>query len=113
MMKWTIEYYSKKVQDWINTMPVGMRAAYARITELLIEFGMDLRLPHSRAMGEGLFELRPKGKEGAVRIFYCVLLGRRIVILHGFVKKTQETPRKELETAMRRMREVKYGQAKK
>jgi phage-related protein len=112
-MKWTIEYYSKKVQDWISAMPVGMRASYARLAELLTEFGMDLRLPHSRAMGDGLFELRPKSKEGAARIFYCVLIGRRIIVLHGFIKKTQETPRKELETAIRRMKEVKHDQAKK
>lgn len=93
-------------------MPVGIRAAYARLTDLLEEFGMDLRLPHSRAMGEGLFELRPKGKEGIARVFYCTLIGKRIVILHGFIKKTQETPRKELEIAIQRMKEVKHEQKK-
>ncbi|MCW5588485.1 MAG: type II toxin-antitoxin system RelE/ParE family toxin [Legionellales bacterium] len=94
-------------------MPIGIRAAYAKLTDLLAEFGMDLRLPHSKAMGDGLFELRPKGKEGIARIFYCTLLGKRIVILHGFVKKTQETPRKELNIAIRRMKEVKNEQRKK
>lgn len=111
-MKWTIEYYSESVQDWINKMPVSTRAAYARLTELLTEFGVDLRLPHSRAMGKGLFELRLKGKEGIVRVFYCTLIGKRIVILHGFFKKTQETPRKELTMAMQRMGEVKDAQKK-
>jgi phage-related protein len=72
-----------------------------------------LRLPHSRAMGNGLFELRPKGKEGIARIFYCTLVGKRIVILHGFIKKTQETPRKELDIALKRMNEVKDEQRKK
>lgn len=112
-MKWKIEYYNQNVQDWIEKMPVGIRAAYAKLTGLLVEFGMDLRLPHSRAMGDGLFELRPKGKEGIARVFYCTLVERRIVVLHGFVKKTQETPRKELDIAIRRMKEVKNEQRKK
>jgi phage-related protein len=111
-MKWTIEYYSKNVQSWISKLPINIRAAYAKLTELLTEFGMDLRLPYSRAMGDGLFELRPRGKEGIARVFYCTLVGRRIVVLHGFIKKTQETPRKELEIAIRRMKEVKNAQSK-
>ena len=112
-MKWTIEYYSQTVQDWVGKMPIGIRAAYAKLTGLLAEFGMDLRLPHSRAMGDGLFELRPKGKEGIARVFYCTLVGKRIMVLHGFIKKTQETPRKELDIAIRRMKEVKNEQRKK
>ena len=112
-MKWTIEYYSQNVQDWVGKMPIGIRAAYAKLTGLLVEFGMDLRLPHSKAMGDGLFELRPKGKEGVARVFYCTLVGKRIVVLHGFIKKTQETPRKELDIAIRRMKEVKNEQRKK
>ena len=111
-MKWTIEYYSQNVQDWVERMPVGIRAAYAKLTGLLAEFGVDLRLPHSKAMGDGLFELRPKGKEGIARVFYSMLVGKRIVVLHGFIKKTQETPRKELEIAIRRMKEVKNEQKK-
>lgn len=88
-------------------MPIGIKAAYARLALLLTEFGIELRLPHSRPMGAGLFELRPKGKEGIARVFYCMLVEKRIVILHGFIKKTEETPRKELEIAIKRMKEVK------
>lgn len=58
-------------------------------------------------MGDGLFELRPKGSEGIARVFYCMLIGKRIMILHGFIKKTQKTPPKELAVAKRRMKEVK------
>lgn len=71
------------------------------------EHGADLRLPHSRAMGEGLFELRCKGAEGIGRVFYCTMVGRQIVILHSFIKKTQETPDRELNTAHKRLKEVK------
>ncbi len=73
-MGWRIEYYSQNVQDWVGKMPIGIRAAYAKLAGLLTEFGMDLRLPHSRAMGDGVFELRPKGKEGITRVFYPYFL---------------------------------------
>jgi len=58
-MRWTIDYSSEAVRLNIEALPVGIRAAYARLTELLEEFGLDLRLPHARPMGKGLYELRP------------------------------------------------------
>lgn len=70
-------------------------------------YGPNLGMPHTRAMGEGLFELRLKAAEGIARVFYCTLIGRKIVTLHQFVKKSEKTPRKELEIARRRMKETK------
>jgi len=72
----------------------------------MIEFGSNLGMPHTQAMSDGLFELRLKSKEGLARVFYCTLVGRRIVMLHSFIKKSQKTPAKELELARRRMKEV-------
>ena len=77
---------------------------------LVEEHGADLRLPHSRAMGDGLFELRCKGAEGIGRALYCTVIGREIVILHSFIKKTQETPDRELKTARKRLKEVKHAE---
>ena len=77
---------------------------------LVEEHGADLRLPHSRAMGDGLFELRCKGAEGIGRAFYCTVVGHEIVILHSFIKKTQETPDRELITARKRLKEVKHAE---
>jgi phage-related protein len=105
-MPWTIDYYSEDVRLEIDALPVGIRASYARLTELLEEFGLELRMPHSRAMGGGLFELRPRGREGIARVFYCTKVGRKIIILHSFIKKTNETPKRELDIARRRRREV-------
>ena len=68
-------------------------------------YGADLRMPHSKSMGSGLFELRPKGPEGIARVFYCMQLGKTIVVLHSFVKKTQETPTKEIRLARERAKE--------
>jgi phage-related protein len=58
-------------------------------------------------MGGGLFELRLKSVEGIARVFFCTLVGQRIVMLHSFIKKTQKTPAKELNVAQNRMKEVK------
>jgi len=73
-------------------------------------YGPNLGMPHTRAMGEGLFELRLKAAEGIARVFYCTLIGQRIVMLHQFIKKSEKTPRKELEIARRRMKEAKDAQ---
>lgn len=104
---WTIEYYSEKVQQEIRELPKDLRARYAQYTATMVEEGANLGMPHSRAMGDSLFELRLKGKEGIGRVFYCTVVGRRIIMLHSFVKKTQKTPHRELEIARRRMKEIK------
>ena len=69
----------------------------------------DLGMPHTRAMGDGLFELRLKAGEGIAPIFYCTRVGRRIVMLHQFNKKTEKTPAKELLAARTRMKELVNG----
>ncbi|MER2474215.1 type II toxin-antitoxin system RelE/ParE family toxin [Photorhabdus laumondii] len=71
------------------------------------EHGANLGEPHTEAFGNGLFELRLKGAEGIARVFYCTMIGHRIVMLHSFVKKTQKTPLKERRKAEIRMKEVK------
>lgn len=70
-------------------------------------FGPDLGMPHTRAMGDGLYELRLKAAEGISRVFYCTMVGKKIMVLHQFIKKTDKTPNRELELARRRMKEVK------
>lgn len=106
-MPYVVEYFNQRVMDEIESWPVGILADYARLVELLLEFGPALRMPHSRALGSGLFELRPRGPEGMGRVLYCYASGRRIVMLHAFVKKTRATPVHGLETARRRMKLVR------
>ena len=60
-------------------------------------------------LGEGLFELRPRGRSGIGRAFYCFLLGQRVVVVHAFIKKTQESPDKELKLARKRVKELQHG----
>ena len=88
-------------------MSAGYLGRYLRYSDRMEVFGPDLGMPHTRAIGEGLFELRLKATEGIARIFYCTMVGKKIVMLHQFIKKTDKTPTREIETARRRMREVK------
>ena len=108
-MAYSVEYFHSRVRDEIESWPVGILADYAWLVELLMEFGPDLGMPHSRAMGGGLFELRPRGREGIGRALYCYVTGRRVVILHAAVKKTRATPQRDLSIARKRMKEVCDG----
>ncbi len=108
-MAFQIDYFHQRVLAEIESWPVDVLAEYARLIELLTQHGPSLRLPHSKPFGEGLFELRPRGRSGIGRAFYCFALGKRIVVLHAFIKKTQETPDKELKLARKRMKELQYG----
>ncbi len=85
-----------------------MAARYVVLTRRMLAVGPHLGEPHTKAMGEGLFELRLKGADGIARIFYCTLIGKRIVMLHSFIKKTERTPARELAVARHRMKEIKH-----
>ena len=104
-MDWTIAYYSEIVEADVLALPAGLLARYLRYADRMEVYGPDLGMPHTRAMSMGLFELRLKSREGIGRVFYCTLVGRKIVMLHQFVKKTDKTPPKELALARKRMKE--------
>lgn len=108
-MAFEIEYFHERVLEEIESWPVDVLADYARLIELLAKHGPSLRLPHSRAFGDGLFELRPRGRSGIGRAIYCFMLGRRVVVLHAFIKKSQETPDRELRLARKRRKELQDG----
>ena len=107
-MNWQIAYYSDTLFDWIDRMPVSIRASYAHITKRMLAYGPNLGMPYTRAMGNGLFEIRAHAREGIGRVFYCTIVGQKIVMLHGFIKKTEKTPARELDLALRRMKEIKH-----
>jgi phage-related protein len=108
-MSFEICYFHERVFAEVQTWPVDVLADYARLLELLSEHGPNLRLPHSRAFGDGLFELRPRGRTGIGRAFYCFLIGKKVIVLHAFIKKSQQTPDDDLKIARKRLKEVKNG----
>lgn len=108
-MDYTIEHYSEVVQQDILALPDTLAARYVVLTRRMLALGPNLGEPHTKAFGNGLFELRLKGAEGIARVFFCTLIGQRIVMLHSFVKKSNKTPPRELQTAEARLREVKHA----
>lgn len=60
-MMWQIDYYNVRVAAQIENWPAGVRASFLRIAEMMMELGPDIGMPHTRAMGGGLFEVRAKG----------------------------------------------------
>ena len=108
-MDYTITYYSETVQADILNLPDTLAARYIVLTRRIVALGPNLGEPHTKAFGEGLFELRLKGAEGIARVFFCTLVGRRVVMLHSFIKKTDRTPPRERRIiAEARMKEVKH-----
>lgn len=107
-MPWELRYYLDRrggnpVEEFIEELPEDDKALVRARLTLLGEVGNRLREPHSKSLGGGLFELRVKSR----RIFYCFKPDSVIVLLHGFSKKSQKTPQREIEVALRRMEEVK------
>ena len=106
-MAYSIEYFHPKVLENIESWPGDLLARHLRLVLLLVEHGPALKMPYSRAMGEGLFELRPTGKSNSGRSLYCFLKGQRIIIVHAFIKKTAQTPDSDLKLALKRIKELK------
>lgn len=88
-MAFSVVYFHERVLAEIESWPVDVLADYARLVELLAEYGPSLRLPHSRAFGDGL--------------------GKQVTVLHAFIKKTQQTPDRELKLARKRLEELQDG----
>ena len=106
-MAYSILYYNEQVQEDIMNLSDKVQARYIGLTSRMIEHGPNLGLPHTDSFGSGLFELRLKGAEGIARVFFCMMVEKKIVMLHSFIKKTQKTPDKELKIAKSRMKELK------
>lgn len=106
-MDYTIAYYSDAVIKDLERWPLCLRVRYTKLAERMKIYGSNLGEPHTKAFGDGLFELRIKSEMGIGRVFYCTVIGKRIVMLHSFIKKTQKTPQKELAIALSRLKEIK------
>ena len=106
-MRWQVSFYNDILYEDLMRWPSKIKGRFIRLVELMEEYGTNLGMPHTRALGDGLFELRVKGQEGIGRVIFCYGYGKKVVFLHGFIKKTQEIPLKELRLAKERLKEVK------
>lgn len=105
-MAWTIDFYNGVEED-ILSMPPKIQARMLKLLDLIEEHGANLGSPHTEPMGDGLFEIRAKAKEGIGRSLFCYMQGQKVCVLVAFVKKAQKTPKQQLDLAKLRMKEVK------
>jgi len=100
MNNWTIRFYTNSrgdelVQDFIRRQDKQTKSKISRSIDLINKYGPDLGLPHSRYLGDGIYELRIRGKN-EVRIFYIAVVSNlEVIFIHAFKKRTQKMPRKE------------------
>lgn len=88
-------------------LPRDMQAKFEHITMMIKDFGLEaMREPYVKHIEGKIWEIRLKGQSGIARSLYLTVRGKRLVILRTFVKKTQQTPRKEIEIALERAKEV-------
>lgn len=106
-LSWTVEVLNAAVEKELDALPADMRARFAHISELIVEFGLNrVGMPHVKHLTGPLWEMRLRGREGISRALYVAEKDRRVVVVRVFVKKTQATPRREIDLALRRAREV-------
>ena len=106
-MIWTVETLNETVDAELQALPEDMRARLVRIAMLIEAKGLEhVGEPHIRHVEGRLWEMRLKGRDGISRALYVTAVGRRIVIVRVFVKKTEKTPRREIELALSRARLV-------
>ena len=107
MAEWAVEVLNDAVEAELLCLPKDMQARFLRISELLESFGPQrVGLPHVRPLGEKLWEMRLTGREGIGRVIYAASARRRLVVLHAFVKKTEKTPRRSIDLALKRLKEM-------
>ncbi len=110
MQEYTCIFYEtvdgrRPVEEFIESLDAETQDKFIIKQQLLQDFGPQLRYPHTDHLGEGIFELRFKGKEGQIRVLFFFFYGKRIIFTNGFVKKTQKAPRKEIEIAQERKKD--------
>jgi len=104
---WRVEILSEAVAAEISALPADMQARFLRLAERIAQAGLEsLGEPHVRHLEGKLWELRLTGRDGIARALYVTAIGRRVVIVRAFVKKTQKTPRAEIELALQRAKEI-------
>lgn len=105
-MLWSVETHDDADAE-IEGLPPGLQARLVRLLDAIENVGLDnLREPHVKHLEGKLWELRAKASEGIARGIYVTVTGRRVVVLHVFVKKSQKTPSRALDIARQRMKEV-------
>ncbi len=104
---WIVETLNETVNAEIEALPSDQKAKFFWISRIIQEHGLEkVREPYVKHLEDSLWEMRMKGKDGISRALYVTAVGRRVVVVRAFVKKTQKTPRREIKLALDRAKEV-------
>jgi phage-related protein len=108
MADWSIEFYvlendESPIATWYDSQNSKVQAKLLHVFELLEELGIEVGMPHVKPLGDKLYEIRIRVDRHNFRVIYFAYTDRRFILLHGFQKKTQKTPSKELELAWKYM----------
>lgn len=107
-MRWTFVFLNEDVRQELEVLPADVRASFERIVRLVEAMGLEhVHEPYIKHLNGRLWEMRLRGKDGIARAIYVTATGQRVVILRVFAKKTQKTPRREIELALARAKEVR------
>lgn len=109
-MQFTVDYYKTQngtcpAKEFLNFLDAKMQARFFRLLYLLEQNGSELREPYSKLLTDGVFELRVQQGNNIARVLYFFMVGQKIIITNGFVKKTQKVPKKEIELAKKYRKE--------
>ena len=106
-MTWTVEFLDESVQAELDAFPADIQARFERIVLLIQSYGLEkVHEPYVKHLEGRLWEMRMKGRDGIARALYVTATGYRVVVVRVFTKKTQKTPRHEIERALNRAKEV-------
>jgi phage-related protein len=106
-MPWRVEALNETVALEIEALPLDMQARFVRLGEHIAQVGLEhLGQPYVRHLKDKLWEMRLTGRDGIARALYVTAIGKRVVVVRVFVKKTQKTPSAEIDLALRRAKEV-------
>ena len=106
-MTWSVEFLDEDVKASLDALRLDIQGGFERISELIQAHGLErVREPYVKHLEGRLWEMRMKGRSGIARACYVTAVGKRIVVVHVFVKKTQKTPKREIELALKMAKEV-------
>ena len=106
-MTWSFVFLNAEVKAELDALAEDVRASFERIVQLVQAVGLErVREPYIKHIENRIWEMRLRGRDGIARALYVTATGRRVVILRVFTKKTQKTPRREIELARQRAKEV-------
>jgi len=104
---WSITFFNEAVENETLSLADGILSILLRIFYMVKKVGPNLGRHHLAPLGDGLFEFRTKGKEGIARSIFCTIINQEVVILHTLIKKSNKIPKKALDLAKKRKKELK------